>query len=82
MITNAGERTGSEVVQLYARDLVGSLTRPVSELKDFQRITLQLGEARRVSFILREEDLTFTRAGPRLSAFPHYTNPHHGRSNG
>lgn len=73
MITNTGERTGSEVVQLYAHDLVGSLTRPVSELKDFQRITLQPGEARRVSFILREEDLTFTRAGPRLSAFPYYT---------
>jgi beta-glucosidase len=62
LITNTGERTGSEVVQLYVRDLVGSLTRPVRELKDFQRITLQPGEARRVSFILREEDLAFTRA--------------------
>ncbi len=62
LITNTGERTGTEVVQLYVRDLVGSLTRPVRELKDFQRITLQPGEARRVSFILREEDLAFTRA--------------------
>ncbi|MCX7858758.1 glycoside hydrolase family 3 N-terminal domain-containing protein [Chloroflexus sp.] len=62
LITNVGEQAGTEVVQLYVRDLVGSLTRPVRELKGFQRITLQPGEARRVMFTLREEDLAFTRA--------------------
>lgn len=61
-ITNIGARAGTEVVQLYVRDLVGSLTRPIRELKGFQRITLQPGETRRVSFTLREENLAFTRA--------------------
>ncbi len=61
-ITNVGTSSGTEVVQLYTRDLVGSLTRPIRELKGFQRITLQPGEKRRVTFVLREEDLAFTRA--------------------
>jgi beta-glucosidase len=61
-IANVGTCTGTEVVQLYVRDLVGSLTRPIRELKGFQRVTLQPGETRRVSFTLREEDLAFTRA--------------------
>lgn len=61
-ITNVGPRPGTEVVQLYVRDLVGSLTRPVRELKGFQRVTLRPGETRRVSFWLAEEDLAFTRA--------------------
>ncbi|MEF3274832.1 MAG: glycoside hydrolase family 3 C-terminal domain-containing protein [Chloroflexus sp.] len=62
LITNVGERAGVEVVQLYVRDLVGSLTRPVRELKGFQRIMLHPGESRRVEFTLRVEDLAFTRA--------------------
>ncbi len=62
LITNVGAHPGTEVVQLYVRDLVGSLTRPVRELKGFARVTLQPGEARRVTFTLREEDLAFTRA--------------------
>ncbi len=61
-VTNVGARTGAEVVQLYVRDLVGSLTRPVRELKGFQRVELQPGETRRVTFTLREQDLAFTRA--------------------
>jgi beta-glucosidase len=61
-ITNIGERSGSELVQLYVRDLVGSLTRPIRELKGFQRIELQPGETRRVKFSLTEEMLAFTRA--------------------
>jgi beta-glucosidase len=61
-VTNIGACAGTEVVQLYVRDLIGSLTRPIRELKGFQRITLQPGESRRVSFTLREEDLAFTRA--------------------
>ncbi len=60
-ITNAGPRPGTEVVQLYVRDLVGSLTRPVRELKGFRRVTLGPGETRRVSFTLCEHDLAFTR---------------------
>lgn len=61
-VTNIGPRAAVEVVQLYVRDLVGSLTRPVRELKGFQRVTLQPGEMQRVSFTLREQDLAFTRA--------------------
>ncbi len=61
-VTNTGPRAGREVVQLYVRDLVGSLTRPVRELKDFQAIELQPGETRRVTFELRPEQLAFTRA--------------------
>jgi beta-glucosidase len=61
-VTNTGKRAGNELVQLYVRDLVGSLTRPVRELKGFQRITLQPGENRCVSFTLTEEQLAFTRA--------------------
>ncbi|MCS7010311.1 MAG: glycoside hydrolase family 3 C-terminal domain-containing protein, partial [Anaerolineales bacterium] len=61
-ITNTGTRPGREVVQLYVRDLVGSITRPVRELKDFQAIELQPGETRCVTFTLHEEQLAFTRA--------------------
>lgn len=61
-ITNTGSRSGTEVVQLYARDIVGSLTRPIRELKGFQRVTLHAGETRTVSFALCEQDLAFTRA--------------------
>jgi beta-glucosidase len=61
-ITNTGEQAGSELVQLYVRDLVGSLTRPVRELKGFQKVELQPGESRRVTFTLTEEMLSFTRA--------------------
>jgi beta-glucosidase len=61
-VTNTGARVGSELAQLYVRDLVGSLTRPVRELKDFQHLVLNPGETRRVSFVLHEEQLAFTRA--------------------
>lgn len=61
-VTNTGKRAGSELVQLYVRDLVGSLTRPIREMKGYQRVTLQPGETRRVTFTLREEQLAFTRA--------------------
>ena len=60
-ITNIGRRAGTELVQLYVRDLVGSLTRPVRQLKGFQRITLQPGETQRVTFTLNDELLSFTR---------------------
>ena len=62
MVTNTGSLPGSELAQLYVRDLVGSLTRPIRELKGFQRIDLKPGESQRVSFDLSEEMLAFTRS--------------------
>lgn len=58
-VTNTGAREGAEVVQLYVRDLVGSLVRPVKELKGFEKITLKPGESRDVTFRLRAADLSF-----------------------
>ncbi len=58
-VTNTGKVAGKEVVQLYIRDLVGSVTRPVKELKGFDKIELAPGESRTVSFDLKEEDLAF-----------------------
>lgn len=58
-VSNTGEVTGTEVVQLYMRDLVGSLTRPVKELKGFQRVQLKPGESREVRFELHTDDLAF-----------------------
>lgn len=59
-VTNTGSRPGVEIVQLYVRDLVASVTRPVRELKGFRRVALQAGETRRVEFSLSAEDLSFT----------------------
>jgi beta-glucosidase len=58
-ITNTGERAGDEVVQLHVRDLVGSVTRPVKELKGFQRISLEPGEERPVRFEVPVRELGF-----------------------
>jgi beta-glucosidase len=58
-VTNDGARTGKEVVQLYIRDLVGSITRPVKELKGFQKIALNAGESKQVTFEITPEDLKF-----------------------
>ncbi len=58
-ITNSGEYDGQEVVQLYIRDLVGSITRPVKELKGFQKIRLAQGETQTVTFEITPEDLRF-----------------------
>lgn len=60
-VTNTGKRAGAEVVQLYIRDLVGSVTRPVKELKNFQKILLQPGETKDVSFTINNMDLAFYR---------------------
>ena len=60
-VTNTGKLAGEEVAQLYIRDLVGSVTRPVKELKGFQKIMLQPGETRELKFILTEKDLSFYR---------------------
>lgn len=58
-ITNTGKYDGKEVVQLYIRDVVGSVTRPVKELKGFQKIELKAGETKTVSFSITPEDLKF-----------------------
>ena len=58
-VTNTGKRDGTEVVQLYIRDLVGSVTRPVKELKGFERIFLKAGESKTVQFKITPEMLKF-----------------------
>ena len=58
-VTNSGSRDGKEVVQLYIRDLVGSITRPVEELKGFQKISLKAGETKTVAFNITPNDLKF-----------------------
>ena len=58
-LTNTGTRDGAEVVQLYLRDLVGSTTRPVQELKGFQKVFLKAGESREVSFDITADLLRF-----------------------
>lgn len=58
-VTNTGKRDGAEVVQLYIHDLVGSITRPVKELKGFEKITLGAGESRKVTFTITPDLLRF-----------------------
>jgi beta-glucosidase len=58
-VTNTGRRAGTEVAQLYVRDLVSSVTRPVKELKGFQKVKLQPGETKTVTFDLTPESLAF-----------------------
>ena len=69
-VKNTGERVGTEVVQLYVRDLVGSVTRPVKELKGFRRVTLEPGESKDVSFTLEAPDLAFFTAEGKWEAEP------------
>jgi beta-glucosidase len=58
-IRNSGDYDAKEIVQLYTRDVVGSITRPVKELKGFQKIEIKKGETKIVSFTITEEDLKF-----------------------
>lgn len=78
-VTNSGARDGEEVVQLYVRDLVGSVTRPVKELKGFRKISLKEGEKRTVRFTLTDADLAFTRQdmswGSESGAFKLWVGP-------
>jgi beta-xylosidase len=62
-VTNTGPRAGDEVAQLYIRDQVSSVTRPVKELKGFRRVHLKAGETRTVSFKLTPAELGFYNAG-------------------
>ncbi len=61
-VTNTGKRTATETVQLYIRDLVASVSRPVKELRGFERITLKPGESRDVAFRITEDMLKFYNA--------------------
>ncbi|MBQ6761143.1 MAG: glycoside hydrolase family 3 C-terminal domain-containing protein, partial [Bacteroidales bacterium] len=58
-LSNTGTRAGTEVVQVYVRDLVGSITRPVKELKHFERVTLEPGESRTLTAGIPVQDLAF-----------------------
>jgi beta-glucosidase len=69
-VTNTGNYDGKEIVQLYIRDLVGSVTRPVRELKNFQKITLKKGEKQTVSFDITAEDLKFYNSDLQFVAEP------------
>jgi beta-glucosidase len=69
-LSNTGNYEGKEVVQLYIQDLVGSITRPVKELKGFQKINLKAGESKTVTFNISENDLKFYNSDLKLVAEP------------
>ncbi len=69
-VTNTGILAGEEVVQLYIRDLVGSVTRPVKELKGFRKIRLEPGDSREVTFAISREDLKFYQSDLTYEAEP------------
>jgi beta-glucosidase len=69
-ITNSGTVDGEEVVQLYIRDVVGSITRPMKELKGFQKIKLKAGESKTVTFRITVNDLKFYNSDLRFVAEP------------
>jgi beta-glucosidase len=69
-VRNTGTRAGAEVVQLYVRDRVGSLTRPVKELKGFRKVELEPGQSKDVTFTLSAADLAFYTAAGRWEAEP------------
>ncbi len=58
-VTNTGKITGDEIVQLYIRDKVSSVTRPVKELKAFRRISLKPGETQKVTLTITPEQLAY-----------------------
>jgi beta-glucosidase len=67
-LKNTGPYDGAEVVQLYIRDMIGSITRPVKELKGFRKVFLKAGESRTVSFDITEADLAFYNSELKLGA--------------
>ncbi|MDX5418379.1 MAG: fibronectin type III-like domain-contianing protein, partial [Hymenobacteraceae bacterium] len=69
-VTNTGKYAGEEVIQLYTRDLVGSITRPVKELKKFQKLAFMPGEKKTVTFTITPADLAFWRADLTYGAEP------------
>ena len=81
-VTNSGEVAGETVAQLYVRDLVGSVTRPVQQLRGFEKFSVEPGESRTVTFSLSPADLAFTRAdgshGWEPGEFDLWIAPHSG----
>lgn len=69
-VKNTGRYDGEEVVQMYVQDLVGSVTRPVKELKGFKKIMLKRGEEKTVNFIINEKSLRFTSADMTFKSEP------------
>jgi beta-glucosidase len=69
-VENAGKRSGTEIVQLYVRDIIGSVTRPVKELKGFRKVELEPGEEKTISFTLTADDLAFYTARGKWEAEP------------
>ncbi|MBL3657695.1 beta-glucosidase BglX [Fulvivirga sp. 2943] len=69
-ITNTGKYKGAEVAQLYIRDMVGSITRPVKELKGFKKISLEPGKSETVTFTINEQDLAFYNQDLKFAAEP------------
>lgn len=59
LLTNTGDRDGNEIVQLYVQDIVGSITRPIKELKGFKAVHLKKGAQQEVTFTISPEDLKF-----------------------
>ena len=69
-VTNTGKYKGKEVAQMYIRDLVGSITRPVKELKNFEMLTLHPGESKEVSFTIDAKTVQFYTANHKWEAEP------------
>lgn len=69
-LKNTGKYDGEEVVQLYIRDLVGSVTRPIKELKGFKKVFLKSGEQKELSFSITENDLKFYDANMKFLTEP------------
>jgi beta-glucosidase len=69
-VKNTSGLTGKEVVQMYIRDLIGSITRPVKELKGFELIELQPNETKKVTFTIDKKTIEFFTANSRWEAEP------------
>ncbi|MBS1496846.1 MAG: beta-glucosidase BglX [Bacteroidetes bacterium] len=69
-LKNTGDKDGTEVAQLYTRQMVGSITRPVKELKGFERVFLKAGESKTISFSIQPEDLKFYNSQLKFVAEP------------
>lgn len=69
-IKNSGDYDGEEVAQLYVQDLVGSVTRPVKELKGFKKVMMKKGEEKNILFTISEKDLRFTDADMNYKSEP------------
>ena len=69
-VKNTGKRDGETVVQLYIRDVAASMSRPVKELKNFQKVMLKAGEQKIVQFTLNENDLKFYNSQLKYAAEP------------